>query len=333
MIFGIVRSVFLILFFFVCVFGFGQNSNHEAFLKRMVIGSPLPEKLLSSRSAVIYSTGMKEKEFEDIQLSFQKSGIDAVTYVDIDVMLAGRDAARALSFDFNKRDIENLLIFYKTKYGYAIYITPFNTKDTFVEISQKAWQVEDTSLQELLKKIYRASGSLKRENLLINEFPEIDLPLHVISGRRAEFFAIDLKVDPTAVPKFGFDATDKELGEIITSLYPLKYKITDAGVSERDLRAQGNLYVLCYVYSRGTIAKRLLEYDNSKSEKNFVSITYQEGQATTKSLPADEYVYKFYFKHIDSGNIFLGTKWDADVSWQQALRNHLMAFKAELKLN
>lgn len=52
-----------------------------------------------------------------------------------------------------------------------------------------------------------------------------------------------------------------------------------------------------------------------------------------KKLPADEKVFKFYFKHIESGNVFLGTKWDADTTWDQALWNHLMAFKAELNLN
>jgi hypothetical protein len=31
--------------------------------------------------------------------------------------------------------------------------------------------------------------------------------------------------------------------------------------------------------------------------------------------------------------VFLGTKWDADTSWDQALKNHLMAFKSELKVN
>jgi transposase len=40
-------------------------------------------------------------------------------------------------------------------------------------------------------------------------------------------------------------------------------------------------------------------------------------------------VYKFYFKHIDSGNMFLGTKWDADLTWQQALINQLRALLLE----
>ena len=105
-------------------------------------------------------------------------------------------------------------------------------------------------------------------------------------------------------------------------------------MTERELRQKGSLYVLCFVHTRGSIAKEILGYDTSKPESAYVAVTYPEGgQQQLKNIPAETPVYKFYFKHIESGNVFLGTKWDADTSWQQALRNHLMAFKTELKVN
>jgi hypothetical protein len=52
-----------------------------------------------------------------------------------------------------------------------------------------------------------------------------------------------------------------------------------------------------------------------------------------KNIAANTVVYKFYVRHIDSGNIFLGTKWDADTTWQDALKNFIGGFKAELKIN
>ena len=85
--------------------------------------------------------------------------------------------------------------------------------------------------------------------------------------------------------------------------------------------------------ARGVVAKDLLGYDVSKSESAFVSVTYPESQQQLKNIPSNIPVYKFYFKHIDSGNVFLGTKWDADLSWQQALLNQLKGMKAELRLN
>jgi hypothetical protein len=116
--------------------------------------------------------------------------------------------------------------------------------------------------------------------------------------------------------------------------YPLKYKITEPGISEQELRKKGSMYVLCYVYSRGSVAKKLLGYDNSKSETALVSMMYPDnGQPQLKNIPAEAFVYKFYIKHIDSGNVFLGTKWDADTTWDQALKNQIRGFKTELKLN
>jgi hypothetical protein len=122
--------------------------------------------------------------------------------------------------------------------------------------------------------------------------------------------------------------------ELIFASYPFKYSLAEPGLSERELRQKGSLYVLCFVHTRGTIAKEILGYDTTKPESAYLSVTYNDnGEQRLKHISADTPVYKFYFKHIDSGNVFLGTKWDADVSWQQALRNHLMAFKAELKVD
>ncbi|NJM24968.1 MAG: hypothetical protein HC859_05110 [Bacteroidia bacterium] len=115
--------------------------------------------------------------------------------------------------------------------------------------------------------------------------------------------------------------------------WPFKYKFVEPNVLEPDLRKQGSLYVLRFVYARGSIARELLGYPVTDSETAFATVAYPNGLPQVKNIPADAMVYKFYFKHIDSGNVFLGTKWDADTSWEQALKNHLKAFKAELKIN
>ena len=99
------------------------------------------------------------------------------------------------------------------------------------------------------------------------------------------------------------------------------------------MRRQGFHYVLAFVHTRGNIAKEILGYDISKGDKNYVSITFPSGQLHLKIIPREKKIYKFYFRHIDNGNVFLGTKWDADEAWHDALRNHVIGFKHEAHLN
>jgi hypothetical protein len=309
------------------------TDSENSFVRQLKSGSPLPEKLLATRTAVFYTHTFTPKELGLMQESFQRSGIDAVVYFETDYLFASRDASNALSAYLNQREITNLIFFQKKDEGYACYIVEYNTKPTLVEQNQYAWSGEDKHLSELLLKIYRTSASsLKKTNMLIIDIPETGVVINPILGRRSDFFAIDLKVDPIAIPKSGNEKEDKELEEIF-AIYPFKYKLTEPGLSEKELRKQGYYYVLLLTKGRNKILKQLLGYDMSKAETAHISVTYPNGQPVLKSYDADEVVFKYYIKHIDSQNVFLGTKWDADVTWQQALLNHLKAFKSELKLN
>ena len=328
-----VRLAVIILF--IASFGaFAQIPvGEEALLTRLNPGQTLPEKLLSTRSVVFYPYNMSIKELEQVQEYFQRTGIDAVLYVESDFLAAGRDASVALAEYLNAREISHIIIFQKVE-GYSMYITPYNNLATLFEPGQSAWFRKERSLEPMLQGLFRIANTagLVRENMLINEYPELSMPLNVFKGRRADFFAIDLKVDPLAVPKFGDEAMDRELEEIMKS-YPFKYKLTEPGLSETQIRQDGSYYVLRFVYARDKAAVKLLGYDATKSQSAIVSVTYPDNHAQLKNIPANAMVYKFYFKHIDSGNMFLGTKWDADLTWQQALINQIKAFKAELKVN
>lgn len=305
----------------------------DDFYARLEHSQNMPEKLLSTRSVVVYPSTMTDADLQIVQKSFQETGIDAIAYYDIDLVLAGTDVRRALGFYLNKRAVGNMIFFRKTDNEYDMLITPYNEKTTFVEKGQQAWHARDPDLEELLKKVYRtAANSLTRQNFLINDHPEKELLVNPIAGRRSEFFAIDLKVDQLAVPKFDNEEVDAKLAELFSD-YPFKYQLTEAGLSERELRSKGFLYTLCFIHTRGTIARELLGYDVSKPVTAFASVTFSEGQPRFTNIPAGEMVYKFYFKHIESGNVFLGTRWDAHTNWEEALRNHLTAFKTELKVN
>jgi hypothetical protein len=313
---------------------FGQLPlNEQQLLSRVNPGLTLPEKLLATKAAVFYPVNVTVKELEMMQVSFQKSGIDAVAYFETDLLTAGRDVAAALARYLISREIENLILVQKIENGFTLIIGQFNHKANFFEAGQPVWSTQNQSLEELLRILYKATASsLKKENFLINDFPETGLTVHPIEGKRNEFYAVDLKVDPLAVPRFGNEEMDRQLEEIMKT-YPFKYTLTDPNLSEADLRKRGLLFVLRFVHARAKIAKSVMGYDMAKSETAVVSITYPEAEPQLKNIPANTEVYKFYFKHIDSDNVFLGTKWDADTTWQQALINQIKALRIELRIN
>lgn len=299
----------------------------------MVPSTTLPTDLLMTRTAVFHSFRLAEKELVTIQQYFQRTGIDAVAYFEMDLLTAGRDVSQAMAQYLLAREISNLILIQKDGDQYLFWITSFNKKANFINQAQEAWMEKNTLMLEILKSLYRnAASTLERTNHLINDFPETGLSINPIQGRRSEFYAVDLRVDPLAVPRFNDEAMDRELEEIMKS-YPFKYTLTDPTLTEAELRKQGLYYVLRFVNARAQVAKRLLGYNVSPSSSAIVSITYPGSEPQVKNIPLNREVYKFYFKHIDSGNTFLGTKWDADESWQQALINQLKGYRDEFKIN
>lgn len=335
------RAVRLLFFFLLISLTSAAQSVSDAaatpppgWIDQLTMGNGFPEKLLSTRTAVFHDYNLTAKEMASAQEYFQRTGIDAVAYFELDMLMCNKDVTKAFSDYLIKREIQNLVLIEKGEMKYRLTITLFNGKENVVDLKQNAWSSTNSVLTEILKNMYRSvSGSQqKRTNLLINDTPETEINIDPITGKRNEFFAMDLKVDPLAVPKTGDELTDKNIEEIFKANYPLKYKITDAGLSDKELRKQGSLYVMCIIRTRGVAAKELLGYDMTKAASAIASVTYDGGQPQLKNIPSNTPVYKVYFKHIDSGNVFLGTKWDADLTLEQAILNQIRAFKAEFKI-
>lgn len=293
-----------------------------------------PEKLLVSRSVVLFDYRLSQEELAEFQKGFQRIGIDAIVYFPTDFVFAGKDITKAYSEYFVERQIGFLIFLEKTEAGYRFTAATYTQNVSLVDLTQPAWQVSNVRINQLLTTLLQDSWrSQKKNNYLINDSPELDITVDPIKGRRQEFYAIDLKVDNLAVPKFGNEGMDKDLEQLFVQNWPLRYQLVEAGSNEQELRRKGFLYVLCYVRTRGQAAKEVLGYDMSKGEKSYASIAYPENQLQLKIIPREEVVYKFYFRHIDNGNVYLGTKWDADANWLDALRNHLLGFKQEAKIN
>jgi hypothetical protein len=322
------------LFTFFLLFSLALTAfTQSALVSKLKLTETVPPQLLASRSVALFDASYKKSELEEIQKIFAQTGIDTEAYIEEDVVLAGKDITKAYTNYFSLRDIKFFVLLDKPSGRYRMTVVPFNGKPTLVDENQNAWMVSDDNLREMLMTSYRNSWmSQKKQNLLINEVPELNVSVNPFTGNRSEFFAIDLKVDMLAVPLFNDANADSSLSRLMKELYPFKFKLTQPVADEEELRKRGFVFTLCVIKTRGVAAKQLLGYTKTKSESAYVSTTYPNGQAQLKTISAETFVYKFYAKHINSGNIFLGTKWDADTTWEQALKNYIKGFKAELKI-
>jgi hypothetical protein len=327
-----VKLLLFVLLFAIAVRVAAQPlSEKDRVTKKFAFTEVIPEKLLSGRSVVLYEEAITNTELEETQKMFQQAGIDAVAYFITDHVLAGPDPERAFATYLTNRSIE-YLIFFEKENNYSLTVVPFNNKRDFVDPSAPAWRQSDPVLKELLMTVFRfAVSNLKKQNLLINEVPETDIGLKYFNSRRYENFTNDAKAFRIAVPRWGNEKDDAELAEILKAHFPVKYELVDPALDERELGRAGFISVLRFVHTRGSVAKKILGYDLSQVAKSLTSVYYNNGEADLKTISANEPVYKFYVKHIEYGNIFLGKGWDADVTWQQALKNHLMAMREALQ--
>src|SRR6186997_1409727 len=69
----------------------------------------LPEKLLSTRTAVFYDYALSPKELKEMQDYLQRTGIDAVVYFELDMLVASQDVIRSFGSYLLRREVTNLL--------------------------------------------------------------------------------------------------------------------------------------------------------------------------------------------------------------------------------
>jgi hypothetical protein len=322
----------------ICVLFLGAgplwvSAQTHPLLSQLKITEAVPPKLLAAKSVVLYAPSYNPKELQQMQQAFQQIGIDAVSYYPADWVLANTDVAAAFAAAWNERGIALMVLAEKEGTRYQLYFTPYNGKKTLIDKDQAAWGVGHEVLNELLLDVYRdAWAKQKKENLLINSFPETGALPEFIEGRRMELYALDLKVDYLAVPLTNDSTINQQLREFFQQQYPFRYKFVRLSENERDLRRQGFHFILKQMYGRGEALRQVLQYDMTKKEKSYASTTYPNGLSQIKMIPPERPVFKFYFKQIESGHVYLGARWDADEELLPALRNHIKALKAELKI-
>jgi hypothetical protein len=318
--------IFFLLSPFVCSAQFSIEESE--LMARMTAGNTIPNELIASRSVVFYQNAFNPTELQEAHTFFQQTGIDAVGYFDIARVLAGHESRKAYAANLSARGVKFLILFQKNEKGYLFTFCPFNGKQDFVENKSVVWQQENGSLNELLKTIYRfAVSNLKKQNFLINDLPETDLVINVFRGRINQTFSVQVKTFKTAIPRFGNAIADAELETYLKENFPVKYELVDPQVDEATLSAKGFRTILRFVHTSGLLAKEMLGYDMTQQARSLPTAITVNNEVQIKTILAGQPVYKFFFKNLEYGDLFLGTKWDADITWQDALRNHLEALK------
>jgi hypothetical protein len=246
-------KLILLVFLFLTFSVSAQLTQEESELvAKLNFTNTIPTDLISTRSLVLYQNTFTKAELEETQKFFQQTGIDAVAYFDIARVLAGHDTRKAYANYFTVRGIKFLILLQKNQKGYQyVFCTFIGTKE-MVDKTSIAWKQENSSLTELLKTVYRfAVSNLKKQNFLINDLPETDMPVNTFTGRINENFSIEVKAFKTAIPRFGNPKDDAELEAYLKENFPVKYELVDAQADEEALLTRGFRTILRFVHTRG----------------------------------------------------------------------------------
>lgn len=338
-------------------------------LKELDIQPHLPS-YLQSRKTVVFVSVPSFPEDPNVRVdwkalskkahpAFKGMKIDAVAYYYLDDVFASAEAQESFAKEIEQREVKYVMVLEQSaanKTGvesYRITITAFDDKPSFISEKQKAWQTEgpvlDVLLQDMRKEMIRAE--MERENYLIPDIPEFFTDASILKGKRIATYAMDLKVDKLVIPKFkkyqtedstalsestlqkiaeynaGIDRKNRRLEEIMLD-YPLEYVLSDQS-SDGEVYNQGYQFVLKSIHGPGKTVREMLNYEIDPYETDYVTI---RAGSTLNTVPVEAVVYKYYVKHVYTQDAYLGSRWDADLTWEQALQNFIFHMKDILKV-
>lgn len=302
---------------------------------------------------------------EEAHPEFNAAGIDAVAYYFYEDVIAGPDSRRAFSQSWVRRGIKYVIVLSKVEVSlgkkpsirYVVMITPFNQLSTIMSNGQKAWKSQGKDLGKVLDKVTKSAARLDSKTLLTNGSPEYFYDVNLIKGQRVQSYFTDLDFGKMAVPNFAIaEIPANKPGGVINNQvekqakfangqassyngeqegimkgYKYEYKYTDPALSDAELSQAGFMFVLYKLHSSGKSVKRLLDYQVDDDDETYMTVKEINGKQTLRYIPADAPIYKFYVKHLKTGNVYLGKNWDADETWQEALESCLWNIRKEKK--
>ena len=323
------------------------------------LSDQLPSTLTNGRSIVIievkddrvsgFSTrGDWKKLALEAHKTFRKIGVDAISYVYRDDLFAGPEVTHAYLKLLSKRAVKNVIYLQhdpSSNQSYTLICAPFDP-DQLLKNQSTTWKQSHSELETIMLRMGRQvlRQELERSNFLITENPEYLDDLVIFDGNRLENFPSRIKSLKLAVTKFQKVNTDgisnenllaaieqynqsieqknKELASIMGA-YPFDYELVDM-VDDKEIYAAGFQYALMSISSTGLSIKRMLNYPSASSETHIMTATYDtSNKADLKRIPAKANMTKYYIKQTIMNDIHSGNDWDADVTWQQGLKNFL----------
>lgn len=317
----------------------GQSDANEL-LEKLQLNQALypPENILSTKSIVLLSVPEVAEQNEwmilvdELQQFLANEGIDAVAYVHVESLFSIPNRVLEIPQYLNQREIQNVILFTAKDEETPIFfaIGPYNGKSTFFDKSSTFYARSTAKLESITAELntYFKTGSLNRDNLLVNESPEFfypDVELGIVAKsippRLAEFKvsvdAIDLALfDQVGPPSFLYEnfygkeefvSSLKDRNNAIGALVSdttnkIFYK--DPTKTNQALRQEGFQYELMFV--SGT-DNRVYEW-----------LPFPDRPGTTGKI-----IHKFYLNDLRNNNIYVGKEWDASTDWQQALSSFL----------
>ena len=321
-----------ITFILLLVFSFELSAQvlinadeYKRRLKNIQLSDQLPEGLLEGKSIVIhaYPDGpeLYRTYAEVLQPGFQKAGIDVVSHYLFENIFSGKEVIPAFHSQITERDID-FLIYYIAGADHELIIMPF-TEDFF---SGTAFHLKNRSQEQLLDNLYLKTARSNQEllNLLILNVPAFPEFPQIIKGRRAEFYDLNMKSGKVAIPKTEDSVFNKAIDSVFATYYPYKYGLVEPGLTDAELRREGYWFIMYSVKAPGRAVKKLLGYEASVEESAYESVVEINGDTTVKTIDIHKPVTKFYIKHIQSEDIYLGRHYDADEKWEVALKNYIL---------
>ena len=285
---------------------------------------------------------------------FVKSGIDPVGYYHIDDLYPGSFAKSALMDDFEKREIKYVIFLCDVRDDIEIVIAPFGNAYDYVSYEPASFRITHKEVTPITRVIYSLASSLERKNFLIVEHPEFQELKGSFKGQRFEAYKPDLKSETLYIPFFEEIKRDSsqvyssatldairlhnnavaQMNEELKSTfanYPFPYEFFHYEKDEQLLAKKDIRYVLESVHTINGNARSLLNFkEKNLAVTEYVTVTMNNGQGAIKRIATTAPIYKYYIRHLPSNSYYLGTKWDADEQWQNALSNHIGLLIAEI---
>jgi hypothetical protein len=293
-------------------------------LHKMQLTNQVPKNLLSGKAIVVHAYPKAPEQYKKqaaiLQPWFQKAGIDAVAHYLFEDIFSGKEVIAAYRDQINGREVD-FIIYYIAGREHELIIMPF-TESFF---ANTAFHIKDRNQEQMLDNLYlkAARSDQERLNLLIlNVAAYPDYP-KIIKGRRGEFYDLNMKSGKVAIPKTEDSLLNKAIDSVMASHYPYQYGFVEAGSSDADLRKEGYRFIMYAVHASGRSVRKYLGYETSPKETAYASIVENNGETETKNIDINTPVYKFYVKHVNSGDVYLGKHYDADEQWHVALKNYI----------